>query len=231
MTKLTPLTWCQIRGLRFNRKPLLNPLNNPIHFNILAISKHSRSRAPHTPGYAAPEQVEDECHLGPLTDLYAVGALMWRVVTGSAPPRVEARLSALRSGRVDPLVIDADTGGGCFSAGLLAVMRECLHLDEAQRPQSAEALLALLAGEEAEPFPPNPPPPRPDEDEGKGKNKDEPPPLVTEAAFAVFALGLGLWFSSQPWSSSSPAKESAPPRPVSERAVGEAFRDALKDGA
>ena len=121
---------------------------------------------------------------------------MWRVVTGSAPPRVEARLSALRPGRVDPLVIDADTGGGRFSAGLLAVMRECLHLDEAQRVQSAEALLALLAGERAEPVPPNSPPPRPDEDEGK--NKDEPPPLVTEAAFAVFALGLGLWFSSQP---------------------------------
>ena len=152
MTKLIPLTWCQIRGLRFNRKPLLNPLNNPIYFNILSISKHSRSRAPHTPGYAAQEQVEDECHLGPLTDLYAVGALMWRVVTGSAPPRVEAHLSAPRPGRVDPLVIDADTGGGRF------------------------------------------------------------------------------WFSSQPWSSSSPAKESAPPRPVSERAVGEVFRDALKGG-
>ena len=56
---------------------------------------------------------------------------------------MEAHLSALRPGRVDPLVIDADTGGGRFSAGLLAVMRECLHVDEAQRPQSAEALLAL----------------------------------------------------------------------------------------
>ena len=49
-------------------------------------SKHSRSRAPHTPGYAAPEQVEDAGHLGPWTDVYAVGALMWRVATGSAPP-------------------------------------------------------------------------------------------------------------------------------------------------
>ena len=34
----------------------------------------------------------------------------------------------------------------------------------------------------------------------------------------------------RPWSSSSPAKESAPPRTVSERAVGEMFRDALKGG-
>ena len=124
-------------------------------------SKHSRSRAPHTPGYAAPEQVEDECHLGPWTDLYAVGALMWRAVTGSPPPKVESRLSALRPGRTDPLVIDEGTGGGRFSADLLAVMRECLHLDEAQRPPSAKALLALLEGEGLEPAPEPEPVPNP----------------------------------------------------------------------
>ena len=90
-------------------------------------SKHSRSRAPHTLGYAAPEQVEGSVHLGPWTDVYAVGALMWRVATGSAPPRVENRLSALARGRADPLVIDQGTGGGRFSADLLAVMRKCLH--------------------------------------------------------------------------------------------------------
>ena len=122
-------------------------------------SKHSRSRAPHTPGYAAPEQVEDAGDLGPWTDLYAVGALMWRVASGAAPPKVESRLSALRPGRTDPLVIDEGTGGSRFSAGLLEVMRGCLHLDEAQRPQSAEALLALLEGPAPEPVPepgPNP---------------------------------------------------------------------------
>ena len=111
----------------------------------MAISKHSRSRAPHTPGYAAPEQVEDECHLGPLTDLYAVGGadVAGSHGFGAGEWKLTSHLSALRPGRVDPLVIDADTGGGRFSAGLLAVMRECLHVDEAQRPQSAEALLAL----------------------------------------------------------------------------------------
>ena len=122
-------------------------------------------RPPFRPPYAAPEQVEDAGHLGPWTDLYAVGALMWRVVSGSAPPSAESRSFALVRGRTDPLVIDERTGGGRFSAGLLAVMRKCLHLDEGQRPQSAEALLALLEGERPtpvpEPVPPNPPPPRP----------------------------------------------------------------------
>ena len=91
-------------------------------------SKHSRSRAPHTPGYAAPEQAEGSVHLGPWTDLYAVGALMWRMATGTVPPKVEARLSALRPCRTDSLVIDEGTGGGRFSADLLAVMRKCLQL-------------------------------------------------------------------------------------------------------
>ena len=75
-------------------------------------SKHSKSQAPHTPGYAAPEQVEDEGHLGPWTDVYAVGALMWRVATGTVPPSAESRSFALVRGPADPLVIDEGTGGG-----------------------------------------------------------------------------------------------------------------------
>lgn len=58
---------------------------------------------------------------------------MWRVVT--APPKVENRLSTLRPSRVDPLMIDEGTGAGRFSAGLLAVMRGCLHLNEALNPR------------------------------------------------------------------------------------------------
>ena len=193
-------------------------------------SKHSRSRAPHTPGYAAPEQVEDEGHLGPWTDVYAVGALMWRAVSGAVPPKVENRWSATSQGRADPLVIDEGAGGGRFSADLLAVMRECLHLDKGHRPQSAEALLAMLDGKGPERAPePNPPPspPQPDKgkdkDEDKGKGKDKPSPLVT---VAVCALGLGLWLLFSPWRSPPPP---APER-VAGRTVGEVFRDALRSG-
>ena len=77
----------------------------------------------------------------------------------------------LRPGRVDPLVIDEGTGDGRFSAGLLAVMRKCLHLDEGQRPQSAKALLALLEGEGVEQPAPEP--------------KPAPSPVITTARRAV----------------------------------------------
>ena len=49
------------------------------------LSLHSRSQAPYTPGYAAYEQVSSEGEIGPWTDIYAVGALMWRMVAGGLP--------------------------------------------------------------------------------------------------------------------------------------------------
>ena len=49
------------------------------------LSVHSRSQAPYTPGYAAYEQVSSEGEIGPWTDIYAVGALMWRMVAGGCP--------------------------------------------------------------------------------------------------------------------------------------------------
>ena len=188
-------------------------------------SKHSRSRAPHTPGYAAPEQVEDEGHLGPWTDVYAVGALMWRVATGSVPPKVESRLSALRPGRTDPLVIDEGTGGGRFSADLLAVMRKCLHLDEARRPQSAEALLDALSQGDA-PLDPAPEP-KPDTDTDTDPDPDSPQetePTKTEDKWGAF-FGCGALLLFVIYGSFQTSPEPIPPP-----AGLEVFRDTLKDG-
>ena len=41
--------------------------------------------APYTDGYAAYEQV-GEGKIGPWTDVYGVGAVMWRMVAGGEPP-------------------------------------------------------------------------------------------------------------------------------------------------
>ena len=208
-------------------------------------TSNSYTQAPYTPGYAAPEQVVADGHLGPWTDLYAVGALMWRIVTESVPPRVENRLFSKLQGRPNPLVVDEHMGDGRFRADLLDLMGSCLALDKDQRPQSAEAVLAALGG----PGPaleaiPNPnPTPKP------GLNPDPVPepatprnPVIWAAAgvtiTSALLLGLGVWhllshLSPLPDNSGavSPAgAETAKKRPAPGLPPGKTFRDALRGG-
>ena len=113
------------------------------------LSHDSRSQAPYTPGYAAYEQVSSMGEIGPWTDIYALGALMWRMVAGGCPgdarlhmpddsmdgiawnptPRaVEKRSYSLHSRQPDPMVPAAELGAGRFSPNLLAAIDACLEL-------------------------------------------------------------------------------------------------------
>ena len=85
------------------------------------VALHSKSVAPYTEGYAALEQV-GEGELGPWTDIYGVGAVMWRIVAGGSPPwtppnpsRVELRAAAVLTGKPDPLPLAMELGAGRFS--------------------------------------------------------------------------------------------------------------------
>ena len=107
---------------------------------------HSKSAAPFTEGYAALEQVS-EGRLGPWTDLYAVGAVMWRVVAGSNPPwtppnpkKVELRAAAALSGRPDPMPSATEVGKGRFSSRILQAVDSCLQLRPESRMRSCKAL-------------------------------------------------------------------------------------------
>ena len=112
----------------------------------------SRSYAPYTEGFAAIEQV-GEGKLGPWTDLYAVGAVMWRMVAGGAdeavsrqPVKVESRLTAFARGQEDPLPPAREVGAGRFPEGILAAIDRCIALREADRVQDCAELAGLLEG-------------------------------------------------------------------------------------
>ena len=107
-------------------------------------SKHSKSMAPYSPGYAAFEQVSEDGELGPWTDIYAIGAVMWRMVSGHNPPEVEKRMAATIRQKPDPMTAANDLDEAGYSQAFLAVIDKCLSLTEEGRFQSVSELLQAL---------------------------------------------------------------------------------------
>jgi WD40 repeat protein len=104
-----------------------------------------------TPRYMAPEQVEARRReIGPATDVYALGAILYEVLTGRPPLQAETDLATLR------LVLSAEPVPlrrlrPEVSRDLEAVCRKCLEKDPRRRYPTAAALAEdlrrLLAGD------------------------------------------------------------------------------------
>ena len=110
----------------------------------------TKSMAPYTEGYAAPEQV-GEGEVGPWTDVYGVGAVMWRMVAGGTlassvrtPVSAERRLFQFAQGRADPLQPAASIGAGRYSPQTLNAIDDCLHIPVNDRMQDCRQLKSRL---------------------------------------------------------------------------------------
>ncbi len=118
----------------------------------LAATRHALAREAHddedsaTWGYAAPDEYPEEAggSEGPWTDVYGVGATLYRCVAGTRPIGARVRLREIGAGAPDPLVPAARAGAGRYAPELLAAIDAALCLDAAARPRSIAALRALL---------------------------------------------------------------------------------------
>lgn len=95
-----------------------------------------------TPDYMAPEQIEGG-ELGPHTDLYALGVILYQMLTGVSPFRRKTTIQTLRAHcESSPPLVTAHNPE--LSAPLAAILERLLCVDPQERYRSIEALAVDL---------------------------------------------------------------------------------------
>ncbi|MGH8658851.1 MAG: serine/threonine protein kinase, partial [Gammaproteobacteria bacterium] len=134
-------------------------------------------------GYAPTEHYNSDNRPGPVTDLYALGATMYRCITHAEPVPAPDRVSALGNGKPDPLGFQAESPS--YSEGLLKAIEWLLCPQAKDRPQSASEVLAALK-------------PQPEEAQATEKshrhNETGHPPHIVSPAMA--SSRAGPWISA-----------------------------------
>lgn len=177
-------------------------------------------------GYSAPEQYHDGRGAPSSerrSDLYALGATLYQVMTGAMPMSSTARLSQVHEHERDPLPPARERAAGGYPTELLELVDRMLSLRIRDRPESAEAALRALrptpAPRTAEPTQRVEPGARFPDPEVSASPEWRPPgaasPGLPLRVLAVLA-GMGLLVGAVLWSS---RQSSGPPvevvRPVS----------------
>ncbi|EIC22776.1 protein kinase domain-containing protein [Thiorhodovibrio frisius] len=101
-----------------------------------AMGEHSRSLSVIiSPGYAPFEQYHRKGQQGPATDIYGAAAVLYRMLTGAAPPEATERMAS------DELHPAAEFG---VSPPVSAALTQALHMQMDARPVSVEAFQQML---------------------------------------------------------------------------------------
>ena len=176
--------------LHLNLKPgtiQLTPAGEPVLARFAgsrqAIAREIHEAITVTAGYSPPEQYRLEAAESPASDLYAVAAVLYRAITGAAPPDGEKRF------RSDPY----EKLAGRFSeydARLLVAIDAALAPDPTARPQSVAAWQRMLGAPGAPPAPVPPP--------ARAAPCRRPRQMLAGAAVAALVIFLAIWILRPP---------------------------------
>jgi len=98
-----------------------------------------------TPGYGAPEQYSIKEQKGFYTDIYALGAILYRMLTGQVPVEADRRLREILNNGKDPLVTPRQLNPS-ISENVEKVILKALNLKKKDRYQSVDEFLRDLNG-------------------------------------------------------------------------------------
>ncbi|MDO8704531.1 MAG: serine/threonine-protein kinase, partial [Sulfuricaulis sp.] len=99
-----------------------------------------------THGYAPMEQYPDKGQPGPWTDVYAVGASMYRCISGKKPDDALDRYQAILKYQVDPLTPAVKAGKNSYQRHVLECIDWAIQVYPRDRPQSAREFQDALMG-------------------------------------------------------------------------------------
>jgi serine/threonine protein kinase len=102
-----------------------------------------------TPGYAPIEQYPDKGERGPWTDIYAIGASMYRCLEGKRPSDSLDRYQMILKYKADPMTPVEKIGGGRITKNVMKCMDWALQCYPTDRPKTAREFQDALLGRTA----------------------------------------------------------------------------------
>ncbi len=105
-------------------------------------TQSSQSVFGYTRRYSPLEQIQD-LGTSPQSDLYALGATLYHLLTGVKPPDALVRAAALANGKPDPLQL-ADEVNAALGHALAEILKKAMALNAADRFESAAEFRAAL---------------------------------------------------------------------------------------
>jgi len=99
-----------------------------------------------TPRYAAIEQinVDNPPKINQTTDIYAMGVLLYKLITDTFPPKSKERLDAIVKGEKDPYVPLGNKKLNGYDSHLLKAVDKALQISQEDRFQSAQQFIDAL---------------------------------------------------------------------------------------